>query len=74
MKSLNNKYMHLTNYSINKKNVEYKSNADETACQGHKWWVSGDMKEKYVTGILLFEASEQQLLLHLNSSEWSFCW
>uniref|UniRef100_A0A8C7E554 Tubulin tyrosine ligase like 4 n=1 Tax=Naja naja TaxID=35670 RepID=A0A8C7E554_NAJNA len=37
MKSLNNKYMHLTNYSINKKNVEYKSNADETACQGHKW-------------------------------------
>ncbi|XP_013919982.1 PREDICTED: tubulin polyglutamylase TTLL4 [Thamnophis sirtalis] len=37
MKSLNNKYMHLTNYSINKKNIEYKSNADETACQGHKW-------------------------------------
>ncbi|XP_070584961.1 tubulin monoglutamylase TTLL4 [Erythrolamprus reginae] len=37
MKSLNNKYMHLTNYSINKKNVEYKSNTDETACQGHKW-------------------------------------
>nr|XP_056707584.1 tubulin monoglutamylase TTLL4 [Euleptes europaea] len=37
MKSLNNKYMHLTNYSINKKNVDYKANADETACQGHKW-------------------------------------
>ncbi|XP_048339735.1 tubulin monoglutamylase TTLL4 isoform X2 [Sphaerodactylus townsendi] len=37
MKSLNNKYMHLTNYSINKKNVEYKANTDETACQGHKW-------------------------------------
>ncbi|XP_061465339.1 tubulin monoglutamylase TTLL4 [Rhineura floridana] len=37
MKSLNNKYMHLTNYSINKKNIEYKANADETACQGHKW-------------------------------------
>ncbi|XP_044294057.1 tubulin polyglutamylase TTLL4 isoform X3 [Varanus komodoensis] len=37
MKSLNNKYMHLTNYSINKKNTEYKSNADETACEGHKW-------------------------------------
>lgn len=37
MKSLNNKYMHLTNYSINKKNIEYKSNTDETACQGHKW-------------------------------------
>nr|XP_003215124.1 PREDICTED: tubulin polyglutamylase TTLL4 [Anolis carolinensis]XP_008110400.1 PREDICTED: tubulin polyglutamylase TTLL4 [Anolis carolinensis] len=37
MKSLSNKFMHLTNYSINKKNIEYKSNADENACQGHKW-------------------------------------
>lgn len=37
MKSLGNKFMHLTNYSVNKKNSEYKSNADETACQGHKW-------------------------------------
>ncbi|XP_040296398.1 tubulin polyglutamylase TTLL4 isoform X2 [Bufo bufo] len=37
MKSLSNKFMHLTNYSVNKKNVEYKANADESACQGHKW-------------------------------------
>ncbi|NXT21741.1 TTLL4 polyglutamylase, partial [Syrrhaptes paradoxus] len=37
MKSLSNKFMHLTNYSVNKKNMEYKSNSDETACQGHKW-------------------------------------
>ncbi|NXV74402.1 TTLL4 polyglutamylase, partial [Atlantisia rogersi] len=37
MKSLSNKYVHLTNYSVNKKNTEYKSNSDETACQGHKW-------------------------------------
>ncbi|NXO04899.1 TTLL4 polyglutamylase, partial [Rhinopomastus cyanomelas] len=37
MKSLSNKFMHLTNYSVNKKNAEYKSNSDETACQGHKW-------------------------------------
>ncbi|XP_072274123.1 tubulin monoglutamylase TTLL4 isoform X2 [Pyxicephalus adspersus] len=37
MKSLSNKFMHLTNYSVNKKNVEYKANTDETACQGHKW-------------------------------------
>ncbi|KAM5124839.1 LOW QUALITY PROTEIN: tubulin monoglutamylase TTLL4 [Mantella aurantiaca] len=36
-KSLSNKFMHLTNYSVNKKNVDYKSNSDETACQGHKW-------------------------------------
>uniref|UniRef100_A0A8C8SLR4 Tubulin tyrosine ligase like 4 n=1 Tax=Pelusios castaneus TaxID=367368 RepID=A0A8C8SLR4_9SAUR len=37
MKSLSNKFMHLTNYSVNKKNTEYKTNSDETACQGHKW-------------------------------------
>ncbi|XP_075037127.1 tubulin monoglutamylase TTLL4 isoform X2 [Mixophyes fleayi] len=37
MKSLSNKFMHLTNYSVNKKNVDYKDNTDETACQGHKW-------------------------------------
>ncbi|XP_075789074.1 tubulin monoglutamylase TTLL4 isoform X2 [Pelodiscus sinensis] len=37
MKSLSNKFMHLTNYSVNKKNTEYRSNGDETACQGHKW-------------------------------------
>lgn len=40
MKNINNKYMHLTNYSINKKNQEYKSNADENSCQGHKWYAS----------------------------------
>ncbi|NXX36804.1 TTLL4 polyglutamylase, partial [Nicator chloris] len=37
MDSLSNKFMHLTNYSVNKKNTAYKPNSDETACQGHKW-------------------------------------
>ncbi|KAJ7318897.1 Tubulin polyglutamylase ttll4 [Desmophyllum pertusum] len=38
MKSLSNKFMHLTNYSINKKNEgAYQANSDETVCQGHKW-------------------------------------
>ncbi|CAN9498588.1 unnamed protein product [Ophioblennius macclurei] len=37
MKTLGNKFMHLTNYSVNKKNTEYQSNSDEKACQGHKW-------------------------------------
>ncbi|XP_050388652.2 tubulin monoglutamylase TTLL4 [Patella vulgata] len=37
MKSLNNKYMHLTNYSINKRNSDYQSNTDDSVCQGHKW-------------------------------------
>uniref|UniRef100_A0A8C1TL51 Tubulin tyrosine ligase-like family, member 4 n=1 Tax=Cyprinus carpio TaxID=7962 RepID=A0A8C1TL51_CYPCA len=37
MKTLNNKFMHLTNYSVNKNNSEYQSNSDDKACQGHKW-------------------------------------
>ncbi|CAI5670786.1 unnamed protein product [Oreochromis niloticus] len=37
MKTLSNKFMHLTNYSVNKKNSEYQTNSDYKACQGHKW-------------------------------------
>ncbi|KAJ8350731.1 hypothetical protein SKAU_G00258610 [Synaphobranchus kaupii] len=37
MKNLSNKFMHLTNYSVNKENSEYQSNSDEQTCQGHKW-------------------------------------
>ncbi|KAE8581396.1 hypothetical protein XENTR_v10024775 [Xenopus tropicalis] len=37
MKSLGNKFMHLTNYSVNKNNADYQANPDQTACQGHKW-------------------------------------
>jgi tubulin polyglutamylase TTLL4 len=29
--------MHLTNYSVNKKNADYQANGDEGVCQGHKW-------------------------------------
>ncbi|GFQ69556.1 tubulin polyglutamylase TTLL4 [Trichonephila clavata] len=36
-KSFANRYIHLTNYSINKKSSSYTSNDDETMCQGHKW-------------------------------------
>ncbi|KAM9802833.1 tubulin monoglutamylase TTLL4 isoform 2-T2 [Syngnathus typhle] len=39
MKTLGNKFMHLTNYSVNKKNSEYQANSDDKACQGHKWAV-----------------------------------
>ncbi|XP_041120721.1 tubulin polyglutamylase TTLL4 isoform X2 [Polyodon spathula] len=46
MKSLSNKFMHLTNYSVNKKNSEYKPNSDEKACQGHKW------SDPYVNSLL----------------------
>ncbi|XP_076436228.1 tubulin monoglutamylase TTLL4-like [Babylonia areolata] len=37
MKNLNNKFMHLTNYSINKHNVDYQTSTDDSGCQGHKW-------------------------------------
>ncbi|XP_022080086.1 tubulin polyglutamylase TTLL4-like isoform X2 [Acanthaster planci] len=37
MKNLSNKFMHLTNYSINKKNADFTPNSDYTACEGHKW-------------------------------------
>lgn len=35
--SIENKFMHLTNYSINKTNSLYASNESENACEGHKW-------------------------------------
>eukprot|EP00057_Strongylocentrotus_purpuratus_P028024 XP_011682498.1 PREDICTED: tubulin polyglutamylase TTLL4 isoform X4 [Strongylocentrotus purpuratus] len=37
MKSLSNRFMHLTNYSINKKNADFTPNSDSMACEGHKW-------------------------------------
>ncbi|CAB3385792.1 Hypothetical predicted protein [Cloeon dipterum] len=39
MSSLGDRYMHLTNYSINKNSAQYKQNEDADACQGHKWTV-----------------------------------
>eukprot|EP00039_Didymoeca_costata_P006946 m.94882 g.94882 ORF g.94882 m.94882 type:complete len:1032 (+) comp13464_c2_seq1:103-3198(+) len=36
-KSTSNRYMHLTNYSVNKKSQSFISNADPDACVGHKW-------------------------------------
>lgn len=34
---LADRFMHLTNYSINKKSATYSSNTDSNQCQGHKW-------------------------------------
>merc|ERR1719193_2961001 len=36
-KDVDDVYMHLTNYSINKKSSTYTSNEDSDSCQGHKW-------------------------------------
>ncbi|VDO91493.1 unnamed protein product [Schistosoma mattheei] len=34
---MGNRYIHLTNYSINRLNSEYISNTNEFATKGHKW-------------------------------------
>lgn len=38
VKSLSDRFMHLTNYSINRYNSEYRTNNDSGACTGHKWY------------------------------------
>ncbi|XP_076042393.1 tubulin polyglutamylase ttll-4-like isoform X2 [Oratosquilla oratoria] len=36
-KTLGDRFMHLTNYSVNKTSSSYTHNADAGQCQGHKW-------------------------------------
>lgn len=40
VKDLKDRYMHLTNYSINKLSSLYTANEDANACKGHKWTLS----------------------------------
>ncbi|XP_025418324.1 tubulin polyglutamylase TTLL4-like [Sipha flava] len=35
--TISDRYMHLTNYSINRLSSQYTENEDPNACQGHKW-------------------------------------
>lgn len=37
--TLSDRFMHLTNYSINKLSANYAKNEDADACQGHKWTI-----------------------------------
>lgn len=85
MKSLGNKFMHLTNYSVNKKNAEYQANADETACQGHKWYrgsvsVNGNLEEHRVLGFGEVQGDDEwkinvrpKIFKHLAIQNWSLC-
>lgn len=36
-RTVSDRYMHLTNYSVNRKSVTYTANEDVNACKGHKW-------------------------------------
>ncbi|XP_062517471.1 tubulin monoglutamylase TTLL4-like [Corticium candelabrum] len=50
-KSLSNRFMHLTNYSVNKRNSAFTPNSDETACQGHKWGLQAFWRYMRTRGI-----------------------
>nr|XP_015838348.1 PREDICTED: tubulin polyglutamylase TTLL4 isoform X2 [Tribolium castaneum] len=39
-KDLKDRFVHLTNYSINKLSSQYTANEDANACQGHKWTIT----------------------------------
>ncbi|XP_006901382.1 PREDICTED: tubulin polyglutamylase TTLL4-like, partial [Elephantulus edwardii] len=72
MKSLGNKFMHLTNYSVNKKNVEYQANADEMACQGHKWALKAlwnYLSEKGINSDTIWEKIKDVVVKTIISSE-----
>ncbi|XP_015724436.1 tubulin polyglutamylase TTLL4 isoform X2 [Coturnix japonica] len=74
MKSLSNKFVHLTNYSVNKKNAKYKSNLDETAtaCQGHKWSLKAlwnYLKQKGVNSEAIWEKIKDIVIKTIIASE-----
>uniref|UniRef100_A0A8C5USI2 Tubulin tyrosine ligase like 4 n=1 Tax=Microcebus murinus TaxID=30608 RepID=A0A8C5USI2_MICMU len=72
MKSLGNKFMHLTNYSVNKKNAEYQANGDETACQGHKWALKAlwnYLNQKGVNSDAIWEKIKDVVVKTIISSE-----
>ncbi|XP_063694159.1 tubulin monoglutamylase TTLL4-like isoform X10 [Bolinopsis microptera] len=49
-KSLSNRYVHLTNYSVNKFNDAYIKNEDETGTESHKWGLKALWKYLQVAG------------------------
>ena len=66
--------MHLTNYSINKKNEDvYTPNNDEAACQGHKWlvnyyhscWYKSSILAHWCDGFNQTEAPYQGRIYHI---------
>lgn len=72
IESLSNKFMHLTNYSVNKKNAKYKSNFDVTACQGHKWALKalwGYLTQKGVNSEAIWEKIKDIVIKTIIASE-----
>ncbi|XP_005485265.2 tubulin monoglutamylase TTLL4 isoform X1 [Zonotrichia albicollis] len=72
VESLGNKFIHLTNYSVNKKNAAYKPNSDETACQGHKWALKalwGYLTQKGVNCEAIWEKIKDIVIKTIIASE-----
>lgn len=72
MKTLSNKFMHLTNYSVNKKNSEYQANSDDKACQGHKWALKAlwqHLEGKGVNTSLIWEKIKDIVIKTVIASE-----
>ncbi|XP_078083968.1 tubulin monoglutamylase TTLL4 isoform X2 [Mustelus asterias] len=72
MKSLGNKFMHLTNYSVNKLNAEYKPNSDGKLCQGHKWSLKAlwaYLNQKGVKTDMLWEQMKDVIVKTIIASE-----
>lgn len=72
MKTLSNKFMHLTNYSVNKKNSEYQANSDDKACQGHKWALKAlwqYLGERGVNTALIWEKIKDIVVKTIITSE-----
>ena len=44
------KFMHLTNYSLNKNCEHYTKNDDANTCNGHKWYAFLPLKNTMVPG------------------------
>ncbi|KAG7322410.1 hypothetical protein KOW79_013756 [Hemibagrus wyckioides] len=72
LQSLDNEFMHLTDYSVNKKNTEYQNNSDDKACQGHKWalkalWQYLDSEETNTT--LIWEKIKDIVIKTITASD-----
>jgi tubulin polyglutamylase TTLL4 len=64
--------MHLTNYSVNKKNSAFTPNSDETVCQGHKWGLQAlwrYLKGKGIDVDNLWESIKDVIIKTVISSE-----
>ncbi|XP_066259801.1 tubulin polyglutamylase ttll-4-like isoform X2 [Euwallacea similis] len=72
VKDLKDRYMHLTNYSINKLSSQYTANEDANSCQGHKWTLTKLMEYLHIEGVdtkVLWKNLQQLVIKTIISSE-----